>query len=557
MAAVGSPQRMSEFTPLPRTAATEEAAAAPAFYCAACGEYFASAGEFRAHSKSERHVYNTKRKLNNLRPISQEAWDRKLREARNAAGAQAQNKGTAHLKSGKEPKEKKTPKSPALAPTDPDAEPSVASTASAAPASLEEQEPPSPRRCLFDRRHFETVDACLAYMEKKYSFFVPDRDYCTDVPGLLLHLRKKINEPPHQCIACNRPFPDAASVRRHMFDKCHTHLCSEVHTRRGLADHAGSDQMQAELEDFYDFRASVKEVMERFRAPQKASALLRFFDADGDGRLDFTELSALWAAGNDGAELSEAQYTGACGLAEVDPDEGVDASALGKLYASGLADLDAHFAMLQEKLIAAKPKKKKGSKEDEENAEENAEEDAKEGEEAEKDAEEDAEEDEDEDDEEGDDTFDDEASEVEVLECEDEDEFEEVMRVLGLVQVDVTDTGDLRLPNGGTAAHRSVAHIFRQRGVRPDASQLQRPGSQKALGDRRAQFMLANAPHGTKVAVSARQSKREGKRVIAMLKQKNQYDMNLGMKHNLIQTNRIMKTRSVRGDASGAGGGGR
>merc|ERR1711879_47856 len=55
-------------------------------------------------------------------------------------------------------------------------------------------------------------------------------------------------------------------------------------------------------------------------------------------------------------------------------------------------------------------------------------------------------------------------SETEVVECEDEEEFEEVMRILGLQPAKLDDNGDLRLPNGVVAAHRDVAHIYRQRG---------------------------------------------------------------------------------------------
>jgi len=504
-----------------------------AYMCAACNEGFNTAEDFRMHSKSDRHVYNTKRKLSSLKPISQEAWDRKLREARAAAGNQ--NKGTAHLKAGKEKKPKESSESVSQS------EGTEADTPTSAMAI--EEGPPSPRRSLFDRKHFETLEECLRYMEKKYSFFVPDVDYCADVAGLLLYLRSKMEEPPYLCICCNRPFKDLSSVRKHMLDKCHTHLASEAFTRRGNTDQDGTEIMQAELAPFYNFQSSVREVMERMTVQQRAAALLRYFDEDGDGLLNQEELGALWEAAEDGQELSSAMYEGACAKAKADPEEGLDARALHALYASGLADIDVHFAMLQERLSKAMPKQKQGMTPlVEENQLAPVEEDE---------AQEAADEDDDDEGSDGDE------SDFEVVECEDEDEFDEVMRVLGLEPVDITDTGDLRLPNGAVASHRAVSHIFRQRGQRMEAEQIAAyKHGRRAIGDRKDQLMIANGANGG-LQLTHRQANKEGRKVLAMLRQQTTMEVRVAMKQNLLQTNRVMKCRSVRGDASGAGGGGR
>merc|ERR1711903_431166 len=91
----------------------------------------------------------------------------------------------------------------------------------------------------------------------------------------------------------------------------------------------------------------------------------------------------------------------------------------------------------------------------------------------------------------------------EVVECENEDEFEEVMRVLGLQPVTITDTGDLRLPNGSIAAHRDVSYIYRQRGTRTD--QVALAGGRRNA--KRSQLMLGNAATSgcLKIAMSKRQ----------------------------------------------------
>jgi hypothetical protein len=499
------------------------------YSCVACGEVFATAEEQRAHFKSERHVYNTKRKQAGLKPISQEAWERKLRESRGAG----ERKGTAHLKANK-PSRKVSDVGSQV--------PSVAGDTGSVQGSVdvnpsEGSAPLTPRSCLFDRKRFPSVELNLAYMEKTYSFFIPDQEYCTSIIDFLGHLGQKVSED-HACIHCNRRFPDLQSVRRHMVDKGHTQLASEARTRRGNYDEDGTQGLQDELEPFFDFNPSMREVADRIQKPaQKVASILRFFDADKDEKLGPDEVQALWAAASDGGKLSEAQYEGACAMCEVNPKDGLDVEALGKLYASGLADLDEHFKMLQELLIKRKKKPLKAVLEEDEDDDDEAD-----GEGAESDGEDD-------DDEEGDESEDD---EDEVVECEDEDEFEEVMRVLGLQRVTVTDTGDLRLPNGSVATHRDVSYIYRQRGVRPDQQQLQAAQTGKSKHMRRAQLMLSAAGSGNvKMALSQRQEARQGRMIIAILRNKHNKEFQLGMSMNVVnKAIKGTKIRTGRGDMS-------
>lgn len=498
------------------------AAAVAEFSCGACAETFSSHADHRAHFKSERHVYNTKRRQAGLKPISQEAWERKLRESRGATAAQ-ESKGTAHLKAKKQ-------KSKAG---------DGSETPSSRGASMEMpseggDEPLTPRHCLFDRQHFDSIDECLVYMEKTHSFFIPDYEYCTDVAGLLTFLGEKITA--GVCINCNRKFPDLASVRRHMLDKGHTQIGTEAYTRRGNIDEAGTEELRAELEDFYDFHASMREVSEKISDPkQKVASILRFFDADRDGVLNREEVEELWGAATEGATLSEAQYLGACEKAGAKPEEGLDLEALGRLYTEGVADLDAHFSMLQNLLVRKRRRPKEDRLEGVEEGNEDADEDdVKEGDESDDDV--DAESD---------------SSEDEVLECEDEDEFEEIMRVLGLQPVAILPNGDLRLPNGSVATNRDVQHIYRQRGNRPD--QLALAGGQKhgKVGGR-TQLMLSNSSSGClKMAISKRQEAREGKKIIAVLRMKQHHEMRLGMKQNILQKRVRTKICTGRGDMSG------
>jgi len=505
-------------------------AAASDFSCNACGETFEGALEQRAHCKTERHVYNTKRRLAGLKPISMEAWERKLKETRGSA-AGAPNKGTAHLKAGKVGS--KHHSNEQRLPTEQDA-------AAQAPPKEEEEVPFSPRRCLFDKTRHENLDDNLQYMRRTYDFYIPDREYCTDVEGLLKRLWERIQDEPHGCLYCNKKFADASSCRAHMLDKRHARIGSEARTRKGNVDEMGSEQLKAELEEFYDFHHSTREVTERIQEPaERVGCLLRFFDADRDGRLDREELSELWTAAKasnaeegTGGELSDAMYVGACKAAGADPSEGLDQEALLSLYMQGLADLDKHFKVLQD-LLAAKLRKRA---QDREQILEENEDEAEEGEE-EDDASDAGEESEEEDDE----------SDVEVLECDDEDEFEEVMRILGLQRATLRENGDLQLPNGSSAVHRDVAYIWKQRGRR--VGQLALRGKPYSFKPRTAP-MLTNSDAGLKVAFSRRQQACEGKRVVAVLRHRQHEMMKLGMKHNNMQR-KCLKIRTGFGDASG------
>lgn len=545
------------------------------FTCNACSEIFSSAAEQRSHCKTERHVYNTKRRLAGLKPISQEAWERKLKESR-VAGAGKPQKGTAHIKAGKEPRGKagsEASSNSAAAPTSDAAVPAEGAFAppertaeEGAPKEEEAAQPFSPRRSLFDRRHFGDVEDTLKYMWKNFDFQVPDREYCTDLNGLLGHLWEKINEPPHACLFCNRKFPDAAAVRKHMLDKRHSRIGTEARTRRGTDS---KQDLQAELEDFYDFHGSTREVTERITDPRdRVACILRFFDADRDGYLSHAELSELWGAASRSASassaatqgegqgeqgegkasaeasaeageapaLSEVMYKGACAKAGADPEEGLDTDALERLYDEGLADLDTHFKLLQDLLTqklasrSKKPLKSVGEKENEdEDDDDDDDDDAAEGEESE------------------DDDDDADSDTTEVIECEDEDEFEEVMRVLGLVSAEIMDNGDIRLPSGRIAINRDVAHIWKQRGTR-FTGELVLAGSRPK---ERPMFALSNGDSCSgKVAMTIRQVKCENKKVIAVLKKSAVWDMKMGIKNNKMQR-KCLKIRTGLGDASG------
>lgn len=438
--------------------------------CSCCGITLPTATEFRAHCKTDIHVHNLRRKNLGLGPLTEEQFAEKSRQPAEA------ERGRDHLKDKDSSRREGSPtrlpqQDPALT------SPATFETVEECRAALvgsppEEAVPFDPKHSLFDNRRYASVEDAVANMEKKYSFFIPDMEQVIDLPGLLMFLGRKLSAPPHACIACNRPFPNLASVRRHMLDKGHTRLGTEAFTRRGNFDALGTALLQAEVKVFYNQGGDDAEEVDD---EQKAAALLQRFDADGDERLIHAELSALWQALGDGSEgLDEDAYVRLCMQGGAETGEGLDSAALLRLYAAGWADIHAHFSAL-----------------------------SSEGECIPCEAE----------------------SSAHVYECEDEEEFEEMMRTLGLVLVDVDESGDLRLPGGATAASRNGdGPGLRRRGRRLE---LALPGS--TAGTRDA-VRFGGGAGETRIAVSQQmsaESRIAQRQVFAVLRKTKHEEMRL------------------------------
>ena len=98
---------------------------------------------------------------------------------------------------------------------------------------------------IFDDQEFETVEENLAYMEATYGFFVPEREYLTDLSALIIYLGEKVKLG-GICIYCQKQFGPGKSCQSHMQAKSH---CK-------IAYQEGVDL--DEFDDFYDFSASYK-----------------------------------------------------------------------------------------------------------------------------------------------------------------------------------------------------------------------------------------------------------------------------------------------------------
>ena len=102
------------------------------------------------------------------------------------------------------------------------------------------------RTCLFCEETASDLTKCLEHMSVTHSFFLPDAEFVTDVEGLLLYLGEKVRSG-RICLWCNeqgKSFDSLRSVQQHMIDKGHCKVRLEP----------GNDIL--EFSDFYDYSSS-------------------------------------------------------------------------------------------------------------------------------------------------------------------------------------------------------------------------------------------------------------------------------------------------------------
>jgi pre-60S factor REI1 len=100
-----------------------------------------------------------------------------------------------------------------------------------------------PSDCLFCTTKLSTIDICLQHMSTFHSFFIPDREYLSDISGLLAYLGEKVVVG-NICLYCpggSREFGSVEAVRRHMIDKSHCKMAFET------------DDDRIEVSDFYTY----------------------------------------------------------------------------------------------------------------------------------------------------------------------------------------------------------------------------------------------------------------------------------------------------------------
>ncbi|KXH45129.1 hypothetical protein CSIM01_01258 [Colletotrichum simmondsii] len=164
--------------------------------CGTCAVHFDNPDTRRAHSKSQWHVTNLKRRMADLEPLTAE---------QHAAAVSTQS-AAAPEKVG------------------PTAE-SDSSSSSASDTDLsdgkDDDDDFNPEECLFCNATSKSLDDNVAHMHKAHGMFIPDKEkLIVDVEALLKYLHLVVFGY-RECLQCGTQRRTAAAVQQHMLGKGH------------------------------------------------------------------------------------------------------------------------------------------------------------------------------------------------------------------------------------------------------------------------------------------------------------------------------------------------
>ena len=251
--------------------------------CTNCHIQFGDIVNYKLHLASEFHIYNTKRRMVNLAPISEDVFDLKKSQMVSANASAitdvhfkclACNKGfksSQQLDEHKKSKKHKKSEKEYLAKHEGMSSSDIFKSISHSQASLadrsesinanmlgdidqpeikrleveedskqHEHRPTaleSTRICLFCDKVFEGVKKCVDHMRLKHGFLILDVDCLVDLKGLLTYMAERI-QLGQLCLFCSKQFRDPRRCQQHMIDKSHCFMNMED---------------EDEYLDFYDF----------------------------------------------------------------------------------------------------------------------------------------------------------------------------------------------------------------------------------------------------------------------------------------------------------------
>lgn len=220
--------------------------------CNTCKAAFKSTDEIKEHYRDNWHVFNSKRRANQLAPVTLK--DFKMLGAKPApVKAPSPGKLTyVPVKREEDPRFVKTVKSGSeVVPTD-ITPPAVKSAENNNEDEEDEEEteveapPLGLNISIFDNKVFDSQEECVEYMSLTYGFFIPDIEYLTDMPGFLTYLGEKVKLGGY-CLYCQKKFGTYRSCQNHMISKSH---CKIAYEEGVDAD---------EFEDFYDFSSTFED----------------------------------------------------------------------------------------------------------------------------------------------------------------------------------------------------------------------------------------------------------------------------------------------------------
>lgn len=186
------------------------------------GKTFKSRSEIAEHYKSDWHKYNLKRREAGLPLVEEKEFQMRLEAALAMRKEKEKKNGTGHIKNINSKKNKKkqkykeqaaarnaTPASATASTTSDNtnnndtSEEEPKSRIPAALAASQENPEINPKQCLFDSRVAPTLKDNMHYMQQKYGFFLPDKEFLVDAEGLLGYFHEKVKLG-HYCLYCNQ-----------------------------------------------------------------------------------------------------------------------------------------------------------------------------------------------------------------------------------------------------------------------------------------------------------------------------------------------------------------
>lgn len=242
-------RKLNQLTPLPEAEyqvvlqkhtaeATPEAPAEATFYCDTCRKIFYNEKAFIQHNTSKKH-------------LTMLVTSKRTHKASTSSDTQSPVKVDPQIVSKENEEKSSTTETAAkiedVVVVDGDADDFNDSDWEEVESDEEILEGIPINECLFCSEESADMTANLVHMSHMHTFFIPDVEFCIDLKGLLNYLGIKIASG-RCCLYCSeygKQFASKKSAQQHMLDKGHSKIKMDQ-----------SSETLLEFEDFYDYSTS-------------------------------------------------------------------------------------------------------------------------------------------------------------------------------------------------------------------------------------------------------------------------------------------------------------
>jgi len=189
------------------------------YRCRVSQQLFDTLEEYQKHLKSDLYRFNLKRKAAGLPPITSQQWDQ-IQLTELIEKNKETPKSTGHIKSKnleKNERKKKRSKFKSEENLNKLKKDEGKSVNQLIDEYIEDKRPIPTNQSLFCSHVSPDMETNLEFMRLTYGFFIPMREYCTDLNGLLTYLGEKIGVGLNS-IYDNKQFGSAEACQNHMRD---------------------------------------------------------------------------------------------------------------------------------------------------------------------------------------------------------------------------------------------------------------------------------------------------------------------------------------------------